>query len=342
MAKRGTLSFYIDKLNKTHPNFEYVSYDNETKMLTFICKKHNKNTCNIYTFLNSKFGCKQCWQDSKKLTFDQFLAKTNPKKFTYLKDTYINYTTPMQIICKKHGIFESTPQNHLKLSNGGCPACYSQGNLKTQLNALQFKFPQFTYTSLVNSVLTFECKTHGTQTKNYNSFINSVHGCSKCAGFNRTISEAQQAFDAKKFNLSVLSINKNFVTVKCNKHNEIFTKGFNKILLSTGGCYKCNQTSVSQAEQEWLSSLNLNLKYQHRIEIGNELFVVDGYDQQTNTIYEYYGDFFHGNPDVFNCCDVNPISKVTYGELYNKTIKRSQKLKQAGYTLVERWESDCN
>jgi hypothetical protein len=40
------------------------------------------------------------------------------------------------------------------------------------------------------------------------------------------------------------------------------------------------------------SELNRNLIENHRIRGYN----VDGYDNETNTIYEYYGCFFHGCP----------------------------------------------
>lgn len=50
---------------------------------------------------------------------------------------------------------------------------------------------------------------------------------------------------------------------------------------------------------------------------------MDGYCQKTNTIYEFHGDMWHGNPRIFEsdiCC--SPFSDLTAGRLYQKTIER--------------------
>ena len=33
-------------------------------------------------------------------------------------------------------------------------------------------------------------------------------------------------------------------------------------------------------------------------------YIVDGYDSKTNTIYEFNGDFWHGNPNIYNLTDL--------------------------------------
>jgi len=38
--------------------------------------------------------------------------------------------------------------------------------------------------------------------------------------------------------------------------------------------------------------------------------------------------------------DYNDICKQTFGELYNKTIKRENLLKEAGFTLMIKWETE--
>ena len=57
-------------------------------------------------------------------------------------------------------------------------------------------------------------------------------------------------------------------------------------------------------------------------------------------IYEFYGDFFHGNPDVHNKDDINPLLKETYGSLYNKTINKEKIILNSGYKLKTIWESE--
>ena len=79
----------------------------------------------------------------------------------------------------------------------------------------------------------------------------------------------------------------------------------------------------------------------HRqVYIGN--YIVDGYDSKTNTVYEYLGDYWHGNPKIFKSNEYNKTNGQTFGELYEKTMKRIESLKTMGYNVVYVWESDIN
>jgi len=68
---------------------------------------------------------------------------------------------------------------------------------------------------------------------------------------------------------------------------------------------------------------------------------VDGYDAETNTIYEFHGDYYHGNPNVYSPDEVNSTVKRTMGELYEATKAREDFLR-ANYNLVVIWESEWN
>lgn len=52
----------------------------------------------------------------------------------------------------------------------------------------------------------------------------------------------------------------------------------------------------------WLNLINIpKEKRQITISILNKKYKVDAFDDTTNTIYEFYGDFWHGNPcDGYN------------------------------------------
>ncbi|MGI0076181.1 MAG: DUF7487 domain-containing protein [Nitrosopumilaceae archaeon] len=100
---------------------------------------------------------------------------------------------------------------------------------------------------------------------------------------------------------------------------------------------------------QWIESImkEQNIFIQHMGNIGeykipNTRFHADGYCEKTNTIYEFYGNIFHGNPNIFksheSCSPFNP--QVTAGELYQKTLKRENKIKSMGYNLVVMWESN--
>jgi hypothetical protein len=67
---------------------------------------------------------------------------------------------------------------------------------------------------------------------------------------------------------------------------------------------------------------------------------VDGYNKQTNTIYEFQGDFWHGNPDIYNLDAINNKLNITFQELYDKTLKKIHRLKMMGYNVIYIWEND--
>jgi hypothetical protein len=52
------------------------------------------------------------------------------------------------------------------------------------------------------------------------------------------------------------------------------------------------------------------------------------------------GDYFHGNPKKFNKDIINKTTKKSFGELYQNTFKKFDKLKSLGYNIKYIWESD--
>ncbi len=38
--------------------------------------------------------------------------------------------------------------------------------------------------------------------------------------------------------------------------------------------------------------------------------------------------------------DINPTTKKTYGELYDKTISREMLIRDLGYNLIVKWEDE--
>jgi hypothetical protein len=68
-------------------------------------------------------------------------------------------------------------------------------------------------------------------------------------------------------------------------------------------------------------------------------FLADGFCEETNTVYEFYGDFWHGNPAKYNPDAVNVQAKKTFGQLYADTVRR-QEIMARGHNMVTIWESE--
>ena len=74
--------------------------------------------------------------------------------------------------------------------------------------------------------------------------------------------------------------------------------------------------------------------------IPGTLYHVDGYSASLNKIYEFNGDYWHGNPDLYHPDEVNEVAGKTMGELFDRTKERLQKILELGYNLECIWERD--
>ena len=120
------------------------------------------------------------------------------------------------------------------------------------------------------------------------------------------------------------------------------------------------QKHYSKGEIEWLEYLKVSIpdmrhalnhdEGQYRIQ--DTKYDVDGYSSYENSIYEYHGDKFHGNPNKFrkstypySYIQLNPeeiflLCKKSYSELYANTLKKKKYCEDAGYNYYSIWESD--
>lgn len=124
------------------------------------------------------------------------------------------------------------------------------------------------------------------------------------------------------------------VTIICPTHGE-----FNQTAgghLNGKGCPKCIHR-ISSPEIEFLDYLNVKTEdRQHRI----SPYFVDGI--YGNVVYEFLGDYYHGNPEVFSGSAYNKVCNTTFEVLYNKTMLKFKELKSRGYTVKYIWENDWN
>ena len=90
----------------------------------------------------------------------------------------------------------------------------------------------------------------------------------------------------------------------------------------------------SLKEKEWLDSLGITER-QYPI----ENYRVDGYDPETNTVYEFLGDYWHGNPEVYDPDEYNKSCSKTFGQLFDETNIRLEHIKSLGYNIITEWEN---
>lgn len=100
------------------------------------------------------------------------------------------------------------------------------------------------------------------------------------------------------------------------------------------------QGNISKSEKLWIRSiddeLNRNLEQNKKIKRYN----VDGYDKESNTIYEFNGCLFHGCLKCYSPNDINPLTGDKMEVLYEKTMRKESKLKQMGYKVKSIWSCE--
>lgn len=76
--------------------------------------------------------------------------------------------------------------------------------------------------------------------------------------------------------------------------------------------------------------------------IPGTTYFADGFCHETNTVYEFHGDAFHGNPTRYQSNDrPHPFNKsLTAKQLYERTLFRECEIQKTGCTLITIWESD--
>ena len=125
----------------------------------------------------------------KKLTNEEFITKcikSHGNIFDYSKTEYINTRTKIKIICKNHGIFEMTPDNHINQKQG-CVLCARETHKLTILtNERIQKFKnihdnKYFYEDLniKNGYINIICPIHGIFKQSIHNH-GYGHGCLEC------------------------------------------------------------------------------------------------------------------------------------------------------------------
>jgi len=124
-----------------------------------------------------------------KLTLNYFLYKSNEihgNKYDYsLVKQIESNKSKIEIICKKHGIFNQRVSNHINLGDG-CPKCVGVGKWSDDVLKNEFQkvhFDKYDYSKVkfegVKNKVIIICKDHGEFVQNIHKHIKG-QGCPEC------------------------------------------------------------------------------------------------------------------------------------------------------------------
>lgn len=212
----------------------------------------------------------------------------------------------------------------------------------------QYDYSNVVYTT-AHTKVNILCTKHGSFFQRPCDHVNQKQGCPQCSHnfpitHNEFVSNSKLKYN-DKFDIITTFIGVNHpVTINCKDHGPFTLRNAKKHLEKNGGCPKCwylgklnnlKPGNISKVEKQWLDTLAVPLR-QEKVTIGNKVFLVDGFDPTTNTVYEYYGSFWHGNPEKYSPNDFNTKVGKTFGELYSATVAREAQIKQY-YNLITCW-----
>lgn len=324
----------------------------------------------IHGHINGKHKCPSC-VNKVPWTYERFIQKAyeiHGDKFSYEKITLAHIqgvSSIIPLVCNSCGYeWETTIHTHIN-AKSGCPDCAGLAKWTYERfvqRAQEVHGDKFNYEKIlpehimgVLAHVPIICNDCGYEWSP--SVSNHICGydCPSCMGTALWTLErflaAAKVIHGNKFCYervtadNIRGVNSQ-VPLICLTCNHIITPTIGSHIRGYG-CPHCKLVrGYSVAQIQWLDQImkHENIDIQHALSLKGEYFIpgvgkVDGYCAQTNTVYEFHGDFWHGNPNRFDSNDVNPVSGKTYGELYQRTLQRDAKISSLGYNVVVKWES---
>lgn len=315
---------------------------------------------------------------TKRWNTETFVSKAILKyetKYDYSSVVYRKVNIPVQITCNQHKIvFQQRPDVHLRGMIGGCPECVkiskqqtnfkNSGVLHNWCNGPLRKIQQNTMQKLYgvdHNWKSPKIKANRIQTWMTNLGVDNPFKSKEIKRkIQNTIYNSHGVYNISHkhmINVLPLLLDFNWLYNEYVNHQKTATQIAleHNINDTTVGTYlKHHNIPIrkpdwhSQIAINWLESIIQaeNIFIQHARNIGEyklpgTRYSVDGYCQETNTCYEFHGDWFHGNPIIYpeaHLCGYygNIPAKV----LYDKTLKKEQIIRELGYNLIVMWEYD--
>lgn len=249
----------------------------------------------------------------RKLTLEQFKNKSKEKhgdKYDYSKVNYINNSTKILIICKKHGEFYQSPDMHM--GGRGCQICKKEKLSKINTSSDQYvieKMKRINGDKYDYSLVEYKhghqkvkiiCKKH-----NYvflQSPANHCHpfiGCDLCKKENMHytledfIKKSKEKHGDKYDYSKVNYINsRHIIEIICKKHGSFFQMPVAH--MEGKGCKKCRCSRGENKIDEILSSKNIKFIREYKFDkcrsLKNKKLSFDFYLPDYNVCIEFDGE----------------------------------------------------
>lgn len=176
--------------------------------------------------------------------------------------------------------------------------------------------------------------------------------CKKCTFSKKSVDKPKEETSPKPLNNNITRL-----CDKCNKPfdsiaTDIYKRNCNNCVVFTKKQSESTEKKLakqgySKIAIAWLNGImakeQIHIQHalnggEYKAKVGDYEFSFDGYCKETNTVYEFHGDRYHGNPKVYKPDEIL-VNGKTAKQLYAKTLWREKQIIDAGYNLVVIWES---
>lgn len=297
------------------------------------------------------------------------ILKTKFPSVKLLND-YAGWDKKLSLYCKSHKHKYYSLLSNIRASKYCCPSLgYSNVNSHKTYDTKRYK-KALKETGLTHITpleaskagcdkIKQNCKYHGDFISTPGTVLRYGYGCSKCkiqAYLSRVKEKEIVKHDealSSKYEGQIVRVGKYIkwnepIKYKCKTHG-IFERSPHDVVYSSAGCYGCSVVRYSKIAIDWLKTIEKKegIKIRHAEHIGEfripgTHYKADGFHKKSNTVYEFHGDCYHGNPKLYKPhSKPNPyLPELTAKQLYTKTKAKEEKLKSLGYKVVSIWEAD--
>lgn len=258
-------------------------------------------------------------------------------KYDYSKVIYLKSKSKVEIICKEHGSFYQTPNNHLKGQD--CPKCSNMYfEIKSNFKIIEdfiFKHKdKYDYSKVLykgNKVkVEIICKEHGSFYQTPNNHLKG-QDCPICKTIDTKIFiDRSNKIHLYKYNydMTIYSNMNDKIKIICKEHGIFEQRASSHIYGS--GCPSCKESKGEREIRKILDSLNIRYETQHTFndcKFKNKL-PFDFYLPKYNIYIEYDGEQhfrpieYYGGINTFNVIKKRDQIKTLYCENNNIEIIR--------------------
>lgn len=274
---------FIEKAKLKHGltyDYSKVDYINCKTKVKIICLTHGEFEISPNNHLTGQ-GCKICGHiktaNSRRIGIDSFVKRANKihnNKFDYSESVYgPTNKHKINIICKIHGIFKQSPDNHL--AGNGCPKCSGHicaltiDQFVLQANKIHNK--KFNYDHVLfkkeKDLIKIQCPIHGFFKQRCDHHL-SGSGCPKCSKkhkhSNSEFKEIANEIHEYKYDYSnLIYINsKTKISIICPLHGTFEQTPSSH--LSGKGCPVCCESKGEKVIRMFLKKHKIPFSYQHK------------------------------------------------------------------------------